>query len=252
MRVTQRRCATALALAGLFVLASVLSGARLDSVEAQPHEPADAAHCVDGSTLDLGRILPPPPAAGSVQERAELDELLRIQSTRTPAQVDRAQKDAEVSIFRFADALGNPSGFTPADLPLTRKLFHDVGVDESAVSSAAKREFARPRPFTVESRLDPVVARPPSASYPSGHSTWAYVTGLVLADMVPERRAQILQRADEYAHNRSVAGVHYPTDVEAGRLAGTTLAAMLFTCQPFQQEEAAARSELRRALDLPR
>ena len=251
MRVTQRRCATAFALASLLALASVLSLANGDVGAAQPHQSADAAHCVDGSTLDLGRILPPPPAAGSVQERAELDELLRIQATRTPAQVDRAQKDAEVSIFRFADALGNPSGFTPANLPLTRKLFNDVVIDQTAVSSAAKREFARPRPFTVDRRLDPIIARPPSASYPSGHSTWAYVTALVLADMVPERRAQLLARADEYAHNRSVAGVHYPTDVEAGRLAGTTLAALLFTCQPFQHEEAAARSELRKALDLP-
>jgi acid phosphatase (class A) len=251
MRVLQRRDATRLALAGLLALASSLPLAAADLVADSPHAPADAAHCVDASILDLGRILPPPPAAGSAQERAELDELLRIQATRTPAEVDRAQKDAEVSIFRFADALGNPSGFTRANLPLTLRLFHDVTVDESAVSSAAKREFARPRPFTVEPRLDPIIARPPSASYPSGHSTWAYVTALVLADMVPERRAQLLARADEFAHNRSVAGVHYPSDVEAGHLAGTTLAAMLFVCGPFEKEEAAARPELRKALGLP-
>jgi acid phosphatase (class A) len=251
MRVPRRHGAMALALSGLFALASTLPFAAADPVETHSHAPTDAAHCVDASTLDLGRILPPPPAAGSAQERAELDELLHIQATRTPAQVDQAQKDAQISIFRFADALGNPRGFTEENLPLTLKLFHDVGVDESTVSSAAKREFARPRPFTIESRLDPVVARPPSASYPSGHSTWAYVTALVLADMVPERRSQILARADEFAHNRAVAGVHYPSDVEAGHLAGTTLAAMLFVCQPFETEEAAARSELRKALDLP-
>jgi acid phosphatase (class A) len=252
MRVPQRRCATALALTALLALASVLPLPAADLVEPQSHAPVDAAHCVDASTLDLGRILPPPPAAGSAQERAELDELLRIQAARTPAQVDRAQKDAQISVFRFADALGNPTGFTRENLPLTVKLFHDVRVDESTVSSAAKHEFARARPFAVESRLDPVVARPPSSSYPSGHSTWAYVTALVLADMVPERRPQILARADEFAHNRSVAGVHYPTDVEAGRLAGTALAAMLFVCQPFEKEEAAARAELRKAIDLPR
>ena len=242
MRALQRRCATALALTGLLTLANA----------APAPAPTDTAHCVDASSLDLGRLLPPPPKEGSAQERAELDELLHIQATRTPAQVDRAQKDAQISIFRFADALGNARGFTPDKLPLTLQLFHDVGVDESTVARAAKREFARPRPYVIDSRLDPVVARPLSSSYPSGHSTWAYVTALVLADMVPEKRAQLLARADEFAHNRSVAGVHYPTDVEAGHLAGTTLAAMLFVCQPFEKEEAAARAELRKALDLPR
>jgi acid phosphatase (class A) len=213
--------------------------------------PADTAHCVTASTLDLGRILPPPPAEGSRVQRMELDELLHIQATRTPEQAERAREDAEASVFRFADALGNPSGFTPANLPLTVALFHHIGMDEASVVGASKREFDRPRPFTVEPRLDPVIARPASASYPSGHSTWAYATALVLADMVPERRAQILARADEFARNREVAGVHYPSDVQAGRLAGTTLAAMLFDCRPFESEEAAARTELRKALDLP-
>lgn len=252
MRALPRRSVTALALTGLLALASALPSAAAAPGVAPARAPTDAAHCVDASTLDLGRILPPPPAAGSPQERAELDELLRIQATRTPAQVELAQKDAEISIFRFADALGDPRGFTAANLPLTLKLFHDARIDQTAVSSAAKREFARPRPFSVDSRLDPVVARPSSASYPSGHSTWAYTTALVLADMVPERRAQIMARADQFAHNRMIAGVHYGSDVEGGHLAGTTIAAMLFVCRPFEEEEAGARSELRAALHLPR
>jgi acid phosphatase (class A) len=252
MRVPKRRRATALALLllGWPGLSALQTAAAADPGAMEQRVPADTAHCVDPSTFDIGRLLPPPPAAGSPQERAELDDLLRIQAHRTPAQAERARKDAEVSVFRFADALGNPGAFTPESLPLTVRLFRDIDRDEAHVLGAAKHEFARPRPFTVEPRLDPVIARPLSSSYPSGHSTWAYMTGLVLADMVPERRAQILARAAEFAHNRSVAGVHYPSDVEAGRLAGTALAAMLFACPPFEREEAAARTELRKTLDL--
>jgi acid phosphatase (class A) len=210
---------------------------------------ADTAQCVDARTLDLRRILPPPPAAGSPQERAELDVLLRIEAHRTPRQTDRARKDAELNILGFADALGaRPGALTAARLPLTLALFRRVSADEFAVINPAKREFGRPRPFTVEPRLHPVVAPPRSPSYPSGHSTWAYTTALVLGDMVPERRQQLLARAAEYAYDRNVAGVHYPSDVEAGRLAGTALAALLFACQPFDKEEAAARAELRSAL----
>lgn len=212
---------------------------------------ADTAHCVDSHSLDLRRILPPPPAAGSPRARAELDELLRIQAQRTPGEAGLARRDAMRNIFRFADALGDAPGFQAPRLPRTLALFRHLRIDEAAVLGPAKREFARPRPFALEPRLAPIVARPTSGSYPSGHSTWAYTTALVLADMVPERRAPLLARADQYARNRTVAGVHYPSDVEAGRLAGTALAALLFTCPAFEREEAGARMELRAALRLP-
>src|ERR1700760_1456506 len=48
---------------------------------------------LDPATLNLYRLLPPPPVAGSPQERADLDELLRLQATRTPADVKLAQED---------------------------------------------------------------------------------------------------------------------------------------------------------------
>jgi acid phosphatase (class A) len=210
----------------------------------------DTAHCVDASTLDLRRLLPPPPPAGSLGERAELDDLLHLQAVRTATEARLAQRDVERSVFRFADALGNPPAFNPQRLPLTTALFQHLWGDENAVLAPAKRAFGRPRPFAVEPRLAPITERPSSLSYPSGHSMWAYATALVLADLVPERRAEILARADQYAHNRNIAGVHYPSDVEAGRLAGTALAAMLFTCPAFEREEAAARRELRGALGL--
>ncbi|HEV2703082.1 MAG TPA: phosphatase PAP2 family protein [Steroidobacteraceae bacterium] len=201
-------------------------------------------------SLNLYRLLPPPPEAGSAQERAELDELLHLQATRTPDEVQRAQADATISIFRFADALGNPSGFTRQSLPLVAELFQRIGRDEGLFMNPAKDAFGRPRPFVTEMRLAPVVARPPSASYPSGHTTWAICVAIVLADMVPERRAQIFARADEYAHNREVGGVHYPSDVAAGHLAGTALAVELFNSPRFIDDEVAAADELRQALGL--
>lgn len=211
---------------------------------------ADSAHCVDAQSLDLRRILAPPAAAGSPRTRVELDELLAIQAHRTASEAELARRDAVRSIFRFAEALGHAPGFEAERLPRTLALFQHLGADEVAVLAPAKREFGRPRPFTLESRLAPIVDRPRSGSYPSGHAMWAYTTALVLADMVPERRAPLLARADQYARNRTVAGVHYPSDVQAGRLAGTALAALLFKCPAFEREESAARRELRAALRL--
>src|ERR1700735_190008 len=83
------------------------------------------------TSVDLYRLLPPPPEAGSAQERAELDELLHLQATRTPAQVQRAKDDAMVSVFRFADALANPAAFNPHQLPITTELFARIQQDEN-------------------------------------------------------------------------------------------------------------------------
>jgi acid phosphatase (class A) len=208
------------------------------------------SHYLTPASLNLYRLLPPPPEAGSAQERAELDELLRLQAARTPAAAQRAADDATVSIFRFADALGNPPRFNPRQVPLTAQLFNRIARDESLFMNTAKDAFGRPRPFVTEPRLAPVVAKPPSASYPSGHSTWAVASAIVLADMLPERRAQIFARADEYARNREVGGVHYPSDVAAGHLAGTALATELFHAPHFVDDEGVAAAELRQALGL--
>ncbi len=60
-----------------------------------------------------------------------------------------------------------------------------------------------------------------------------------------------MARADDFAFHRVVAGVHYPSDVEAGEHAGTALAAFLLASPTFQPDYAEARQELRAALKLP-
>jgi acid phosphatase (class A) len=41
--------------------------------------------------------------------------------------------------------------------------------------------------------------------------------------MVPEKVAAIFDRAGVFAYNRVIAGVHYPSDVEAGRISGAVI-----------------------------
>ena len=177
--------------------------------------------------------------------------MLEIQQQRTPEETARAQADVSYSVFRFADALGHPDVFNAKTLPRTNALFRKVTYEEGAVVQAGKRGFRRPRPFVLEPRIEPIVRKPTNDSYPSGHAMWSRVIGLVLADMLPEYRDKIMARADEYASHRVLAGVHYPSDVEAGKHAGTALAAFLFASPSFQPDYAEARRELRAALQLP-
>jgi len=204
----------------------------------------------NGPAVDLAALLPPPPAAGSPAARRDLDGVLAVQARRTPAEIAAAQADRLHSVFRFADVFGTE--FTPARLPHTAAFFARVATYDKGEVKAVKVFWHHPRPVLVSHAVHPLSQEQPDDwSYPSGHSTLGYTEAVLLANMVPERRAAIFTRADLYAHHRIVMGVHYPSDVEAGRLAGTVLGSRLLDDPSWQADYAAARAELRKALALP-
>jgi len=232
------------------LLAGVLCLGPAGRASAAPLQAADTAHCVDAHSLDLRRILPAPPADGSAEQQAELAELHRFQAQRTTPDIELARADQATVYWIFKSAF-HSRRFMNSQLPLLNALFVHMSADEAAVLAPAQEAFARRRPFDVDLQLQPMIANVRNRSYPSAHALWGYVGALVLADMVPEKRDALLARAAQYAQGRLVAGVNYPSDIEAGRLAGTALAAMLFDCTAFATEEAAAKQELRKALALP-
>jgi len=234
------------------VLAAPLLALLIAGCASAPERVLNAASpYFDAKALDLGRVLPPPPTNDSATTRSEIALMLKMQQERSPEEAAHARADASYSVFRFAEALGSPEVFNAKTLPKTNTLFRKVTYEEGAVVQAGKRGFKRPRPFVLEPRIEPIVRKPTNDSYPSGHAMWSRVVGLVLADMLPEHADKIMARADQYASHRVVAGVHYPSDVEAGKHAGTALAAFLFASPAFQPDYVEARKELRAALNLP-
>ncbi len=221
-----------------FVLAAVLFGG---SLAAQAKDPVPFT---DATEVNLLLLLPPPPGNDSAVSKAELDELVGIQKSRDKAQSDLAVADDAKTVWRFADVVGNPS-FTREKLPLFTAFFDRVVVTASAVVDPAKDLWKRPRPYVADSRIEPLLKKISSASYPSGHSTAGTVMGIILANMLPELRSAIMGRAAEFAHNRMVAGMHYATDIEAGKRAGTAIVAVIQTKPEFQKEFEAAKAELR-------
>ncbi len=203
---------------------------------------------VSPDTVNLLVLLPPPPGPQDPVTGAELDELRQLQATRTPARVAVAQADAEITVFRLLIVFNRP--LTPAQLPKTAAFFKKLMADEEVATAPAKAGFARPRPYAVASDLQPVCPRPRSEAYPSGHTTTGYYMGVVLAAMVPEQRAAIFARTQEFAESRLICGVHYRSDIEAGRTAGTVLAAIAMNQPQFRAEFAEARAELRAALGM--
>jgi acid phosphatase (class A) len=210
-----------------------------------------ANYYLDPLSLHLDLILPPPPARGSATSAAELTELHRIEAIRTAAQVAQAEADDhEEDIFIFKTVLG--PHFTAEALPITAALSANVRKDESAASSPLKSTYRRPRPYQVDSTLHPVCPlNPEPTSYPSGHSLSGYLLAFTLVQMVPEKRQEIFDRADEYVHNRLICGVHYASDTEASRRVAYAIFGSLAASPKFQRDLIAAREETRIKLGFP-
>jgi acid phosphatase (class A) len=203
---------------------------------------------LESSQIDTTRFLAPPP--DEALTRREIEQMLVLQQLRTPAQAQRSIDDLEQNVFRFSDVMGGR--FKKESLPQTAKLFETLYRTESNLNKQGKEKWQRTRPPLFDKRIQPVARYSSSGSYPSGHSTFAYLAGIVLADMVPEKRAQIFARATEFGENRVLGGVHYPSDVEAGRRLATMIAVLIQQNPAYQSDLAAARKELRTALDLDR
>lgn len=192
-----------------------------------------------------------PPAANSAQTRRELDGLLAIQQRRTPLEVEAARADRKTEVWQFSTALGLRPGQI-GELKLLGDLAEQVEDDVRPYVRAAKHRFLRLRPYEVETRLDPCIEDVRGdLSFPSGHATYGYVIAYLLADMVPERRAQLLARAQEFARQRMVCGVHFPSDIEAGRRGAEWLAQRFLASPEYQAAAVSVRRELREATEEP-
>lgn len=208
----------------------------------------DAQPFITNKDVDLTMILPPPPANDSAQTKAELGEVLTLQVTRTPEMVASAVADADENVWRFANVMGPK--FNKETLPKFSAFFDRVVATEGAVVDPAKDVWKRPRPHQLSDLVKPAVKLSGSGSWPSGHATVGTMMGIILSDMVPEKRAEIMARAAEYAHNREVGGIHYASDVEMGKISGSVIAAVLLNRDDFKAEYEAARAELRSDLGM--
>lgn len=229
---------------GLFLLgAGALPGLPLYAADAPKSAPF-----ITAQDLDLTRFLPPPPANDSVQTKQELAEVLSVQVMRTPEMVSHVQYDEEQNVWIFADVMGPK--FKAEALPKFATFFARVAATEGPITAVPKEAWKRPRPFVLSDLVRPVAEKKTSASYPSGHTTVGTLMGIVLADMIPEKKTEIMTRTWEYGANRLVGGVHFRSDIEMGRISGSLIAANIMARDDFKAEFGPAKAELRTLLGL--
>jgi acid phosphatase (class A) len=197
--------------------------------------------------FDSTRYLSAPPTG--IEEREDMRIVERWQEVRTKAMADKSLADSEQSVFIFADVVSEK--FTGKYFPIAKKFFNSVYKTESNLNKQGKEKWERMRPPAINPNLKAVGKFESMGSYPSGHAAFGWLTGIVLADMLPEMRDAIMMRAREISLNRVVGGVHYPSDIEAGRMLAVACAVEIRNNPAFLADFEEARMEVRKGLGLP-
>jgi acid phosphatase (class A) len=81
-------------------------------------------------------------------------------------------------------------------------------------------------------------------SYPSGHATSIYTRAGVLAELFPEKKAEIMAFAHRAAWGRIMAGVHFPTDVVGGSMLAEPIVAAIRKSAAFQSRVEQCQAEI--------
>jgi len=201
-------------------------------------------HFVDPQRIKVEEILSGPSPSGSIETQREIEMVLALQSTRTAADVARIKREGKLSPFLFEDVLG--PWFTRENLPLTMAFLETAGQDASQLGETGKKLWSRPRPPLQDKRITPSVGLPANGSYPSSHGLCGLVWGTLLAELAPDLRTVLIKRGEQIGDDRVLGGVHFPSDVEAGRALGHAILAEFTASAAFRASLGSAREEFDR------
>jgi len=200
---------------------------------------------IDTGIFNLDSTIPPPPISSSFEYKLEIEFMKNRIAKLTDAQKELAVKDAlNESAGFFSDTLPD---FDVSKLPKTKLLFDKVKYNAGYEAKVFKNYFKTKRPYQVDPDIHACVEPKPSnldRSYPSGHTTMGYAMGVVLANLVPEKAKEIMERSRLYGENRINCGAHFPSDVSGGQVLGTLVAKELFKNNEFQLLMKASKEEL--------
>lgn len=208
-----------------------------------------AGYLLPNELPDSMALLAAPPAPGSAALAADEEAYRTTRALRATPRWEQAARDAELL---FPEATGHFScaldiGISAEATPHLNMLLRRVRMDASRATDKAKEHYARRRPFmgTKDVTCTPKEqARMKADSYPSGHSSIGWAWALVLAEVDPDRANAILARGVAYGQSRTICGVHYQSDVEAGRIIGAATVSRLQSNPVFNTQVAEARKEI--------
>jgi undecaprenyl-diphosphatase len=170
--------------------------------------------------------------------RSYLNSMHRLDSNLCIAVNQTSQVRLIRDLFRLMSRLGD--GLFWYSLMLLILLFEGsegllpvlhmalAGLSGTLLYKWLKGKTLRPRPFEVHQDIFMTGKPLDKFSFPSGHTLHAVVFGLVAINYYPALSFIIMPFVSMVALSRVVLGLHYPSDVLAGALIGSLIAALSF------------------------
>ncbi len=195
-------------------------------------------------------FLTPPPAAGSAALAADEEVYKMTRKLRDTPRWALAAKDADLNFpnaaATFSCALGIP--ISQEETPHLNMLIRRVRADASRANDKAKDLYKRKRPYVAHGDTSCTPnEKHKDDSYPSGHSSIGWAWALVLAEIAPDRADAIFARGLAFGESRVVCGVHWKSDIEAGRIVGASTVSRLHLDPVFKAQLDLARKEVEAA-----
>ena len=203
---------------------------------------------------DMSKILPPPPAFESARFVADQSQHLWGKLQRLDeARAAQAQRDAIYSMATIIEEFGPLFGveITKEGTPEIYTILQDVCASCDSIYSDVKKHFDRMRPYAYydEGTLVPEKEEKHrnEGSYPSGHTVFGWTAALLLSDIntSPKAMEALLARGYEFGQSRVIAGYHWQSDVDAGRMAGNVLYQLIRNHERFIGQLEKARAEFK-------
>ncbi|PZQ61592.1 MAG: phosphatase PAP2 family protein [Phenylobacterium zucineum] len=233
------------------VVAAVAAIGLMGAAEAPKTAPAPAPTgpqpYLTQDALDTYKVLPPAPTPGTTRYEADRTIYLQNRKLEGSARWKMAQgDDNSFGIIKgMTCALG--AELTPQNAPKTYAMFSRVGRDASRVTNYPKDIYKRQRPYLIDEG-DICVTKSEglakSPDYPSGHNTWGWSVGLLLAELAPDRASEVMARARAFGESRMVCGVHNMSAVHMGWANGSMLVAALHGNEAFRKDLEVVRKEI--------
>ena len=198
------------------------------------------------------RFLPPPPDKASDafaydQSQYRWGKEQRLDSAR----LSIAVRDADWSIECICREFSEPFGMTISKeaTPAIFRLLYVALISADMVGKLPKDFYKRTRPYvyygepTIYPQDEEELRN--NGSYPSGHTIEGWSAAQILTELNPDRADTILARGYMYGESRVIAGYHWQSDVDAGRLAASAAIARLHADRRFMRLLRKAHREFR-------
>jgi membrane-associated phospholipid phosphatase len=170
---------------------------------------------------------PPPPTSSQLMAR-ELAEVKRA--------VANISREELAIVYKWADGVSTPtppghwnyvawqyiveSRMSEVRIARVFALLNMAMHDAAVACWDAKYEYFNPRPSQLDPEIKTVIGLPNFPSYTSGHSTFSAAAAEVLSHLFPRGRDFFHAQKEEAGISRLYAGIHYPSDIEAGKASG--------------------------------